>query len=244
MTLVTEDNKRIRAHKVVLASASSIFRDLFQTDFEDNEYQVIYMRGVATKHVVAMVDLVYNGETKVKERDCAEFLQIIKEYKILKVKTTEETQHVKCNFYNRGFCKAGQACAYDHPDEDCETHMVGNICKDKKCKKRHRTTCKYSESKIGCKRGSECMYLHKDPKEQFVQNSSKEKCDTCKFKNFDKNQVKEYNVKEQRFMICSKCDKFLEHKEILLTDNFSMKDWLSVKLPKASLEEISHMVNY
>ena len=88
------------------------------------------------------------------------------------------------------------------------------------------------------------MYLHKDPKEQFVQNSSKEKCDTCKFKNFDKNQVKEYNVKEQRFMICSKCDKFLEHKEILLTDNFSMKDWLSVKLPQVSLEEISHMVNY
>ena len=88
------------------------------------------------------------------------------------------------------------------------------------------------------------MYLNKDPKEKFVQNSSKEKWNTYRFKNFDKNHVKEYEVKEQRFMIRFKCDKFLEHKEILLTDNFSMKYWLSVKLPKASLEEISHMVNY
>ena len=51
--------------------------------------------------------------------------------KILKVKTTEETHHIKCNFYNQGFCKAGQDCAYNHPNEDWETHMVGNICKDK-----------------------------------------------------------------------------------------------------------------
>ena len=98
------------------------------------------------------------------------------------------------------------------------------------------------------------MFLHEDPKEKLhwdtkekensIQNNSKEKCDAWRFRNLNTNQVKEYKVKEQRFMICHKCDKFLEHKEILLTDNFSMKDWLSVKLPKASLEEISHMVNY
>ena len=98
------------------------------------------------------------------------------------------------------------------------------------------------------------MFLHEDPKEKLhgdatekentIQNKSKEKCNACKFDNFNTNQVKEYQVKEHRFMICHKCDKYLEHKEILLTDKFSMKDWLSVKLPKASLEEISHMVNY
>ena len=33
VTLVTEDNTRIRANKMVLASESSAVRDLFQTDF-------------------------------------------------------------------------------------------------------------------------------------------------------------------------------------------------------------------
>ena len=133
-----------------------------------------------------------------------------------------------------------------HSTEDCEVHMLGNICSDSKCRKRHRLLCKYIKSKSGCKRGSECVYLHVDPKEKenSVQNNSKEKCDACKFENFRKNQVKEYKVKKQRFMICHKCDKFLKHKEILVTDNFCMKDWLSVKLPDSSLEEISHMVNH
>ena len=160
MTLVTEDNTRIRANKMVLASASSTVRDLFQTDFD---YQVVYMRGVATTLLVAMVDLVYNCETKVLKKDCEELLQMFKYYKILKVKTSEETSHIRCNFYNRGFCKAAPDCVF--PKEDCETHIVESLCKDKKCKKRLRKTCKYIENKSDCKRGSECMYLHGDPKE-------------------------------------------------------------------------------
>ena len=38
VTLASDDYDRIRAHKVVLASASTIFRDLFQSDDENTEY--------------------------------------------------------------------------------------------------------------------------------------------------------------------------------------------------------------
>ena len=63
VTLVSDDGDRIRAHKVVLASASTIFRDMFQNDDENTEYKVIHMRGIKSKLIAAMVDLVYNGET-------------------------------------------------------------------------------------------------------------------------------------------------------------------------------------
>ena len=46
VTLVSDDGKRVWAHKVVLASASSFFRDIFQVDEEMEEYQVIDMKGV------------------------------------------------------------------------------------------------------------------------------------------------------------------------------------------------------
>ena len=36
----------------------------------------------------------------------------------------------------------------------------------------------------------------------------------------------------------TQCNKFLEQKEIILTDSFSIKEWLSVMLSKYSLEEI------
>ena len=45
-------------------------------------------------------------------------------------------------------------------------------------------------------------------------------------------------------MLCEKCHKIIEHKEILLTKNFDMKDFLSVRFRDASLEEIANMVNY
>ena len=75
VTLISEDKERIRAHKVVLASASTIFRDLFQTVDENTEYEVIHMKGVSSKFIESMVDLIYNGETTVKERYCDNFLK-------------------------------------------------------------------------------------------------------------------------------------------------------------------------
>ena len=98
VTLISEDKKRIRAHKVVQASASTLFRDMCQNHDEDTDYQVIHRRGVSSKFVEAMVDLVYNSETQVEERDCEKFLQFLKEYKVLKVKSNEKTNKIKCNF--------------------------------------------------------------------------------------------------------------------------------------------------
>ena len=89
-----------------------------------------------------MVGLVYNGEAQIEENGCETFLKTLKVYKILKVKSNEETYKIRCNFFNRGVCKAGLACLCDHPEEDCEVHMFGNICSDRACYKRHRTLCK------------------------------------------------------------------------------------------------------
>ena len=94
VTLVSCDGEKIRAHKVVLASASTIFRDMLQTEEEDVEYQVINMKEVNTKFMLAMIDLVYKGEAKVENRECEEFLIILKEYNILKVKSNKETKKI------------------------------------------------------------------------------------------------------------------------------------------------------
>ena len=89
------------------------------------------------------------------------------------------------------------------------------------------------------------MFLHKDMKENenILEKDSKQKCDACKFEK-EKYQVKLHSLKEHRFMLCLNCDKNIELKEILLTNNFDMKDYLSVKFRDKSLEEIAKMVNY
>ena len=55
VNLVSEDGRRIMAHKVVLASASTILRKILQTYKED---EVITMKDVPSKFMNAMVDLI------------------------------------------------------------------------------------------------------------------------------------------------------------------------------------------
>ena len=133
-----------------------------------------------------MIDLVYDGETKVKERERDEFLKTLKQYKIVKVKSIEETVRIRCNFFNRGYCKNGSECAFYHPKEDCETQKDGNVCKDRTCSKRHRVICKYEKNTSGCLRGRECMFLHNETNEDVnqVKKQSSQKCDACRFENF------------------------------------------------------------
>ena len=95
------------------------------------------MKKVSSKCMVAMVDLVDNGEAQIQENDRETFLKTLKVYKIIIVKSTGEPHNIRCNFFNRGFCNAGLACLFDHPEEDCKVHMLGNICSDRACYKRH-----------------------------------------------------------------------------------------------------------
>ena len=46
-------------------------------------YEWIHMNGVFSKFMI--IDLVYNGKSTVNERDCEDFLNIFKKYKILKL---------------------------------------------------------------------------------------------------------------------------------------------------------------
>ena len=74
------------------------------------------------------------------------------------------------------------------------------------------------------------MFMHEGQKEKDnnVEKNSEQKCDTCKFEK-DKDQVKLHEINEHRFMLCLNCDRNIEFKEILLTENFDMKEYLSVK---------------
>ena len=89
VTLVSNNEKIIPDQKVVLASTHTVFRDLFQSDEEEDDYQVIHIKGVKSSFMTAMVDLVYDGETKVKKTECEEFLHFLMQYKLLKYNSNE-----------------------------------------------------------------------------------------------------------------------------------------------------------
>ena len=89
VTLVSDDDEKIRAHKLVLASVStpSGTCSRLMTKIQHKLWINPYERSIK-KIYIYLVDLVYNGESTVKERGCEDFLKILKKYNILKVKST------------------------------------------------------------------------------------------------------------------------------------------------------------
>ena len=95
VTLVSEDNKQIKAHKVILSSSSKFFNQILL----DNPHQhpLLFLKGISHSDLLAIVKFIYLGQTEVAQDDLNEFMGAAK---VLQVQGLNETQeHIK-NEYN------------------------------------------------------------------------------------------------------------------------------------------------
>ena len=59
VTLVCEDGQQLKVHKVILAASSPFFQNLLRQNL--HPHPLIYMRGVKSMDLVAIVDFLYVG---------------------------------------------------------------------------------------------------------------------------------------------------------------------------------------
>ena len=73
VTLVTDDKKQVKAHRNILSSCSSVFKEIFQYGASSN-HQVIYLRGIQHSEIESMLHFIYLGEAKVDRMK--EFIEV------------------------------------------------------------------------------------------------------------------------------------------------------------------------
>ena len=61
ITLACEDGEQFEAHKVILAASSSFFQKLLRRN-KDQKHPLVFMRGVTSENMRAIVDFIYTGE--------------------------------------------------------------------------------------------------------------------------------------------------------------------------------------
>ena len=76
----------------------------------------------------------------------------------------------KCNFYNRGFCRQGILCEFEHPVDICDQYLKEGECSQKHCNGRHIYKCRYFQNSQGCFRGNSCEFLHQVIESASVKN--------------------------------------------------------------------------
>ena len=80
VTLACEDGKQVEAHKVILANSSPFFQNLLKRN--KHNHPLIYMRGVKSDDLLAIIDFLYCGETNVYQENLDSFLAIAEELQL------------------------------------------------------------------------------------------------------------------------------------------------------------------
>ena len=72
VTLATDDGQVVRAHRVVLCSASSKLKKLLIAHKHDNP--IVYLPDIDSGHLVNLVKFIYQGKCQIREEILEEFL--------------------------------------------------------------------------------------------------------------------------------------------------------------------------
>jgi len=80
VTLACEDGQQVEAHRVILASSSPFFSNVLRRN--KHQHPLIYMRGVKSEDLMALVDFLYYGEANVKQENLDSFLAVAEELQL------------------------------------------------------------------------------------------------------------------------------------------------------------------
>ena len=80
VTLACEDGQQVEAHKVVLAASSPFFQNLLKRNI--HSHPLVFMRGVKSDDLLAIVDFLYFGEASVHQENLESFLAIAQELQL------------------------------------------------------------------------------------------------------------------------------------------------------------------
>ena len=89
VSLACEDGQQVEAHKVVLV-ASSPFLNILKRN--KHPHPLIYLRGVGSEDLLAIVDFLYHGQANVYQANLDSFLALAEELELkgLRGKTSEK----------------------------------------------------------------------------------------------------------------------------------------------------------
>jgi hypothetical protein len=72
VTLATADDRQIKAHKVIISSCSSFFKNILVKNPHPNP--LIYLKGITYAHLESALQFIYLGQCDMNDKDISDFL--------------------------------------------------------------------------------------------------------------------------------------------------------------------------
>merc|ERR1712133_59695 len=80
VTLVTDDNKQVSTHKLVLSASSEYFKNIFQSN--KHSHPLLCLEGISSSDLEHILDFIYNGEVNIYQENLDRFLEVAQRFKL------------------------------------------------------------------------------------------------------------------------------------------------------------------
>jgi len=81
VTLATEDEDHLKAHRVILAACSGFFRNILKRS-GSHQNLLLYLKGVSSRDMTSVLNFMYHGEVSVAQDDLNNFLQVAEDLRV------------------------------------------------------------------------------------------------------------------------------------------------------------------
>merc|ERR1712142_1164642 len=93
VTLVSDDRKRIKAHKVILSSCSLFFNQVLAET--STEHPLLFLKGIQHSELLAIVKFIYLGTSQVGQENLNKFMQAAED---LEIQGLKQNRSIKDDF--------------------------------------------------------------------------------------------------------------------------------------------------
>ena len=93
VTLVSDDRRKIKAHKVILASASQFFREILPEISSHNP--VLFLKGIEHSELLAIIKFIYVGTTEVAQDNLEKFMKVSEDLQVEGLQQKKNDESVK-----------------------------------------------------------------------------------------------------------------------------------------------------
>ena len=123
VTLVSEDEIQIPAHKLVLSASSSFFKSFFRKNA--HSHPLLYLGGVNSRKLNFILDYIYHGEVQVYQEDLDGFIEAAQKLRIEGLRKDQENMDpnvgdfkIKAGYENSIYDESSDESYFDGDEEN------------------------------------------------------------------------------------------------------------------------------
>ena len=205
VTLLSDDYKRIKAHKVILSSSSNFFKQVLSETF--TEQPLLFLKGICHSELQAIIKFIYIGITEIAQKDLGKLMKAAADLQIEglqeEFKDVEDVENGLDNSFIHQQARTEQISEQLEDSDNDIQYLDSNIDEPNKKSKSYDQESDYSSKMPEFKVGD----FEKNP-------DGSHSCDECEYKTKYSEHLKKHKLGKHlgvKFK-CDQCDKVFSTK--------------------------------